>query len=199
MVWLFKLKLKRFLILLVLTGLILPIAIIPLRLMVTIVRVPQPQAIFVLGGNEQRIFYAAQLAQKRPNLDIWISDYPYLYDYHKSILQQAGIAPERMYYDACATDTVTNFTCTVKDFIERDIARVYLVTSDYHMRRAIIIATLVFGSRGIAIAPISVPSSQQQSESLWRGVRDGIRSLIWIFTGRTGASFNPRLQSIKQA
>jgi uncharacterized SAM-binding protein YcdF (DUF218 family) len=192
MIWPFKFKGKKASMLLIVLGLIFLIGIIPLQLIVTLDRVPKPQAILVLGGDMQRIPYAAQLARQHPHLNIWMSDYRFMYDVNKSLFQQAKIAPERIHYDFCATDTVTNFTCTVKNFIERDIFYVYLVTSDYHMRRAKTIATLVFGSRGIAISPVPVPSSSGQSETMTRALRDGFRSFLWIFTGRTGASLNPR-------
>jgi uncharacterized SAM-binding protein YcdF (DUF218 family) len=182
------------LILLISLGFIVLISIIPLRLAITLYQVPKPQAIFVLGGNLNRIVYAAKLAKIHPELNIWVSDYPHSYKLYKRLFQKAEITPERISYDFCATDTVTNFTCTVKAFVERDLRHLYLVTSDYHMARSRAIATIVFGSRGIAIAPITVPSNGEPPESKFRIVRDCIRSAIWMATGRTGAGFNPRLK-----
>ena len=67
------------------------------------------------------------------------------------------------------------------------------------MRRSRAIATIVLGSEGIVVTPIAVPSSGDRSESLIRVVRDGGRSLLWIFTNRTGASLNPRLKVIQSS
>ena len=72
-----------------------------------------------------------------------------------------------------------------------------MLTSDYHMRRARAIATLVFGSIGIAVTPVALPFPAHliQPESKLRITRDCIRSLILIVTGRTGASLNAELKS----
>ena len=114
---------------------------------------------------------------------------------NQQILQQAKIHPERVHYDFCALDTVTNFTCMTQPLIQQNIYHVYLVTSDYHMARSKVIARLVFGSRGITVTPVYVPSNGYLKESKIRIIRDYIRSLVWILTGRTGASFNPDFNS----
>jgi uncharacterized SAM-binding protein YcdF (DUF218 family) len=89
---------------------------------------------------------------------------------------------------------VTHFTVLAGDYVEREIRHVYLVTSDYHMTRARMIAALVFGSRGIAVTPVAEPSDDWNEESWWKNGRDAARSLLWLGTGLTGARFNPRLQ-----
>jgi uncharacterized SAM-binding protein YcdF (DUF218 family) len=172
------------------------ISIIPFRLAIALYQVPQPQAIFVLGGDYARVTAAVRLTRQNPNLRIWVSDYLSRMQLYKRLFQQAGIAPENFYYDFCATDTVTNFTCTVEELVKRDLRHIYLVTSDYHMRRARIIATIVFGSKGIAVTPVIVPSIGVPEEPLLRALRDGIRAIFWIIAGRTGASLNPRLPTI---
>ena len=178
------------------TGITILLSIIPLRLAITWYQVPEPQAIFVLGGDiYRRIPFTAKFAQENPKLEIWLSDFPRAYKYSSRILQEAGVVQERIHYDFCATDTVTNFTCTVEDFVEKDLRHLYLITSDYHMRRAKAIATIIFGSRGIIATPISVPSNVFQPESWLRVLRDSIRSLLWIVNRKTGASFNPALKS----
>ena len=192
---LFKNKLQLFLTFLIITALLLPVITIPLRLLATLYQIPDPQAILVLGGDLKRIYYAAEFAQQHSQLDLWISDYPSMYKFHERILQKAKISPERIQYDFCPTDTVTNFTCAAQKFIARDIRHVYLITSDYHMRRAKVIAAIVFGSRGIAVTPISVASSGVEPESIVRTLRDGIRSIFWVATGKTGTSFVRRLHS----
>ncbi|WP_390622268.1 YdcF family protein [Euhalothece natronophila] len=53
----------------------------------------------------------------------------------------------RLHSDDRATDTVTNFTTMVEPLKENDIHHVYLITSDYHMRRSRVIGTVVFGSQ----------------------------------------------------
>jgi hypothetical protein len=55
------------------------------------------------------------------------------------------------------------------------------------------IATIVFGSQGIVVTPVGVPSQGEESETLVQVLRDCGRCLLWIFTNRTGASLNPKL------
>ena len=149
---------------------------------------PQPQAILTLGGDPEREKFTAEFAQNYPNLDIWVSTgippQP-----ATAIFQSAGIPEHRLHLDYRASDTVTNFTTLVTDFKQRRIQHIYLITSDFHMPRAKAIATLVLGSQGIAFTPISIPSNQPR-ESMLRIVRDTGRSLLWIVSGRTGASLN---------
>jgi uncharacterized SAM-binding protein YcdF (DUF218 family) len=91
-------------------------------------------------------------------------------------------------------DTVTNFTSLVKEFKQRHIHHVYLITSDFHMPRSKAIANFVFGSRGIAFTPVPIPE-QKFRESRLRIIRDSGRAILWIVTGHTGASLNPRVIS----
>jgi hypothetical protein len=52
-----------------------------------------------------------------------------------------------------------------------------------------VIAFIVLGSQGIAFTPVSVASNQppEPDEVI---IRDVLRSLLWLFTGRTGARFS---------
>jgi uncharacterized SAM-binding protein YcdF (DUF218 family) len=186
-------KIKLLLGMFIATGLIVLIGIIPLRLAITLNRVSTPEAVLVLGGNSDRMKFAAQFWQSHPQLDIWVSDYRSNFVFNRSVFQKAGVPQQQIHYDFCPTDTVTNFTCLVKTFAEQDIQHLYLITSDYHMTRARAIATLVLGSRGIVVTPVAVTSKNGQLESLLRVIRDCIRSLCWIVTRQTGASFNLRI------
>ena len=165
---------------------------IPLRLTIAIHQAPQPQAIFVLGGTSGREAAAAQVAKHYPNLEVWLSSGE-LPNEAYAIFQAAGVSPDRLHLDYRATDTVTNFTTLVGEFKQHKIQHLYLITSDFHMPRAKVIATLVLGSRGIACTPIAVPSNRPQ-ESTYRIARDAVRSLLWIVTGRTGGRVGLMLQ-----
>jgi uncharacterized SAM-binding protein YcdF (DUF218 family) len=178
-------------------SLIIAVSIIPLRLAIALQQAPKPEAILVLGSDSNRMQFAAEFSQLHPALEILVSDYPSYFEDSQKVFQEAGIPDWRIRYDFCATDTVTNFTCTVEEFVKRKLHHVYLITSDYHMPRARAIATIVFGSRGIFVTPLTVASSGKQPESLVRIIRDSLRSVIWIVSGRTGASFNPHLVSVE--
>jgi uncharacterized SAM-binding protein YcdF (DUF218 family) len=165
--------------------------VIPIRLAIASYQAPQPQAILILGGGTDREQFTAEFAQKHPSLDIWLSSGS-LPTLAQSIFQAANIPRDRLHLDYRAVDTVTNFTTLVPDFKQRRIQHLYLITSNFHIPRAKVIATLVLGSQGITFTPISVPSSYPK-ESIFRLFRDGGRSLVWIFTGRTGASYRSSL------
>ncbi len=155
---------------------------------------PDPQAILILDGNQSRVQFGATFARQHPHLPVWISgDCSGRPAVHQAF-ETAGLAPSRVYYDRLATDTVTHFTILVGNYAQQDIRHVYLVTSDFHMTRARIIATLVFGSRGIAVTPVAQHSDYPNEESWWKNGRDAARSLLWLGTGLTGARLNPRLR-----
>lgn len=166
-------------------------SIIPVRLAIAHYQTPQPQIIFTLGGGDRREVFTAEFAKQHPDLEIWISSGSPA-RLARSIFRGAGVSMARVRLDYQAVDTVTNFTSLVADLERHNIQHVYLITSDFHMRRAQTIATIVFGSRGIAFTPIAIPSNNP-SEPWYEVLRDGLRALLWIVTGRTGAS----LQSLR--
>ena len=180
----------------VLTIAFLLISIIPIRIAIAFHQSPVPQAIFVLGGDDARMRFAAEFWRSHRNLDIWVSDYQSSLERYRPIFQKFDIPDRQLRLDGRATDTVTNFTTLVEDFVNQKIQHTYLITSDYHMRRSRAIATIVLGSQGIVVSPLSVTSSGDMSESMLRVLRDCGRSLLWIFSGKTGSSLNPNLKSI---
>ncbi|BAY19466.1 hypothetical protein NIES21_53280 [Anabaenopsis circularis NIES-21] len=148
----------------------------------------QPEAVLVLGGSTKKLErekFTAEFVRKHPNLPIWISggSPP---RYTRKVFVKAGIDPKRLHLDYEAVDTVTNFTSLVDDLKAHGIKRVYLITSDFHMRRASVIGEIVLGSRGIDFQPVSVPS-ESPPEPLEKSIRDGARALMWVATGYTGA------------
>lgn len=148
----------------------------------------QPEAIVVLGGAPEREDFAATFAREHPNLPIWVSSGSNV-EYTEGVFSEAGVDFERLHLDRTAVDTVTNFTTLVDELESRGISSVYLITSDYHMRRARIIGEIVFGSRNIYVKPVSVPSDRD-AEPLQKAVRDGARAILWITTGHTGSTLS---------
>ncbi len=157
-----------------------------------------PQAVLVLGGSTKRLErekFTAEFAKKHPNIPIWITggSPP---SYTKEIFVKAGINPKRLYLDYEAVDTVTNFTTLVDDLQARGIKSVYLITSDFHMRRACVIGEIVLGSRGIEFKAVSVPS-KTAPEPIEKAIRDGVRAILWLVTGYTGAEHLHQVISIR--
>ena len=154
----------------------------------------KPQAVLVLGGSTaalEREKFAAKFALQYPDLPIWVSGGSPNQRYTKRVFAKAGIDPTRLHLDYQAVDTVTNFTTLVDDLQARGIHSVYLITSDYHMRRARIIGEIVLGSRGIDFKAVRVPSDRAP-ESIEKAIRDGGRAIVWLITGHTGASISQR-------
>ena len=177
-----------------LSLLIVLLGFIPVRISIVFHQAPTPQAIFVLGGDFERTRFAGEFWQSRKDLDVWVSDFSQYLDEHRRILKKFGVSDEKLHLDGAATDTVTNFTSLVDDFVDAGLQHIYLITSDFHMRRARVIATVVLGSRGVVASAIAVDSGTDEDESLVKVVRDFGRSLLWVLSGRTGASLNPRLE-----
>jgi uncharacterized SAM-binding protein YcdF (DUF218 family) len=171
-------------------------SVISLRLAIAHHQAPFPQAIFVLGGDQAREEFAAQFAQRHPQIPIWMSSGT-LPAKTRAIFDAAQIPSSRLHIDCRAVDTVTNFTTLVTEFKQRNLQHLYLITSDFHMPRAKAIATIILGSQGIAFTPIAAPipppsSDHHPPESWVRTLRDSGRGILWLLTGHSGASFNPR-------
>jgi uncharacterized SAM-binding protein YcdF (DUF218 family) len=165
-------------------ALAFPLLRIPIGLTLATRQSPQPEAILILGGDPRREEKAVQLAHYYPDLDLWLSSGQEPAQVQQ-LLRAKGIAEKRLHLDYQASDTVTNFTTLVPKLKQRQIQHVYLITSEFHMARAQVIALLVLGSQGITYTPISV-SSDRSSESRVKTVRDILRSLLWLYIGTTG-------------
>ncbi|KAM3116109.1 YdcF family protein [Phormidesmis sp. 146-33] len=157
---------------------------IPAKLAQAKQQAPEPQLILFLGGGADRERSSVPTIQAHSQLAVWVSTGS---PQAATIFESADIAPMRLHWDCRATDTVTNFTTVIKDLRKRDIRHVYVLTSDFHMPRAMAIATIVLGSQGIAFTPMVVPSHRPPESNL-RILRDIGRSFVWLATGRTGAS-----------
>lgn len=154
----------------------------------------RPQAVLVLGGATERENFAAEFARQHPDLSIWVSggSNP---EYTEAVFSDAGVNLKRVHIDRAAVDTVTNFTTLVDRLKANGINSVYLITSDYHMRRAQVIGEIVFGSRGIALKPITV-ASNRTIEPLPKALRDGARAILWLTTGYTGSTLPAASQTV---
>lgn len=160
---------------------------LPIRLIISTLQAPSPQAILTLGGGDEREIFTAEFAKTHPDLKIWISSGM---DTEKAdrLFQAAGIDRTRIDYDRRATDTITNFTTLVDVLQQHHVRHIYLITCDFHMPRATAIATIILGHRGIRVTPVVVPS-HKPPESPLRVGRDIVRSIVWVFTGQTGSGF----------
>jgi uncharacterized SAM-binding protein YcdF (DUF218 family) len=147
---------------------------------------PEPKAVLVLGGEPLREQFAAEFAKQHPGLPIWVSggSNP---EYAEWIFREAGVSQQWVHLDYSAVDTLTNFTTIVDKLKSQQINSVYLITSDYHMRRSQWVGQVVFGSRGIQFQPVSIPTGKP-SEPIEKAIFDGLRAAVWVATGDTHIS-----------
>jgi uncharacterized SAM-binding protein YcdF (DUF218 family) len=143
-----------------------------------------PQAALVLGGEPRREQFAAEFARQHPSLPIWVSggSNP---EYAEWVFQQAGVSENLVHLDYDAVDTLTNFTTLADKLRSQGITSIYLITSDYHMRRAEWIGQVVLSSRGIQFQTVAIPSNETP-EPLEKAIFDGARAILWVITGNTG-------------
>ena len=99
-----------------------------LKLQLAYLQAPQPQAIFVLGGNHNRARAAAQLWQNHLEMNIWVSSNASSLNRYREILLESEVPKQKLSLDGRATDTVTNFTTMVSTFEEAGLSHLYLVT-----------------------------------------------------------------------
>lgn len=90
---------KRYLLIFWATVLAVWVTIIPARIAIASYQAPIPQAIFVLGGNLERMEFAAKFWQVHQNLNIWVSDFESGLDLNRSILEKFGVPKERLRLD----------------------------------------------------------------------------------------------------
>jgi len=154
-----------------------------------------PSVALVLGGSPERERYAARFAKTHPGVEIWVSSGSNP-EYAKWVFDEALVPANQWHLDYKAVDTVTNFTTLVDELEAKNIDEVYLLTSDYHMRRASVVAQIVLGSRNIQFKPVSIPTEHlpETPETIVRDVRDGARSLLWVATGKTGSEWKDSLE-----
>jgi uncharacterized SAM-binding protein YcdF (DUF218 family) len=145
-----------------------------------------PEAILVLGGEPSREQFAAEFAKQHPGLRIWVTGGSNR-EYAEWVFHNAGFSDDSFQLDYDAKDTLTNFTTIVDKLKSQHIDSVYLITSDYHMRRSQWVGQVVFGSRGIQFQPVAIPTDKP-SEPLEKAVLDGLRAALWVATGDTSMS-----------
>ena len=180
-------KINRFRNLAILSFLWIIVISLPIQIALAKSQYPLPQAFFILGGDPAREDFVAKLAPWYPSFDIWISSGPNPQK-TKQIFTSAGVPEKLLHIDSSASDTVSNFTSLVGEFKKNHLRHLYLVTSDYHMARAIAIGTIILGSEGIAFTPLSVPS-HERDESLVAIARDISRALLWFLLRRSPYMF----------
>ena len=143
-------------------------------------------AYLVLGGSIRREMYMAQLASSfdtpTPILVSAGSVDPCI----RLLFEQTGAPLDNVWLENCAESTFGNFVYSVP-LLERWGARhVTLVTSGSHTRRALTLARILFGARGIWVEPLivdetGIPGNQ---ETALKTTLDIGRSLLWAIVAQ---------------
>jgi hypothetical protein len=74
--------------------------------------------------------------------------------------------------------------------------RVWIATDPDHTARAVLLARLALGGRGLAVAPSPPPPSALERRKLWR---DALRLTLWRATGSSGGWLVPEQVARKRA
>lgn len=143
----------------------------------------QPQRILVLGGDADRERVGLTLA-RRMNLPLVVSGGTNP-EYAQWLMQDAGLAADRVRLDYRAQDTLGNFTSLVDELQREGVHHLLLVTSEDHLPRAMTVGGIVAGSRGIRLTGIPVSCADRcRQEGLGKRFGDGLRALAWVATGK---------------
>jgi uncharacterized SAM-binding protein YcdF (DUF218 family) len=135
-----------------------------------------------LGGDPNRVYETIQAAKNNPSALIIVSSEgnPVWVDQQ---LQAAGISRNRYVFDFNAWDTVTNFTETKRWVMRQRPQKLFVVTNEFHMVRAEVIANYVFWKEGVTVVACPVANRAPRSESWQLVLSDAARALLWRLTG----------------
>jgi len=137
--------------------------------------------ILELGGNIARMDTALQQCKKCPSAKLIVSSEGSP-DAVMQKVNDAQVSWDRVLLDFNAWDTVTNFTKTVGLVRSFQPHSVYVVTDEFHMKRAMAIARAVYFLHGIRLVPVPHPSEKKnESRKLVR--QDRFRAWLWRLTG----------------
>ena len=136
-----------------------------------------------LGGNINRSYKAAEVATNFPLARIVISTEGPI-NQALDIYKEKGITKDRIDLDFNAWDTVTNFTETKAKINLANPKKLYVVTDEFHMRRAMIIAKICYFDSALELVPCSSTYNAPDRKEANSMIRyDAVRTGIWKATG----------------
>ncbi|MGL5034346.1 MAG: YdcF family protein [Microcystaceae cyanobacterium] len=154
----------------------------------------------VLGGHIQREVYAAELAQKFPDVPILISGGTLPPCAHE-IFSKRAIPVERVVVEPCAQSTFDNFLFSVPILKKWKVHHIKLITSPDHLPRAKWLADILLGSQGIAVQVDIETESYRigvSTESAFKSFLDVSRALFFALLGQVWTFSCDRLQPLDQ-
>jgi len=134
----------------------------------------------VLGGSIKREMYTASQARQTPDIPILIStgsNAPCIW----AIFQREQVDLQRVWLEECARSTFTNFVYSVPVLKRWHSRHIKLITSPTHLPRALWMARIAFGLRGIWVdldltPEVGIPGNR---EAWLKTMLDTTRTTLW--------------------
>lgn len=139
--------------------------------------------ILCLGGSEQRLVKGILLAIEDPTAKLVVSSFGIKRSVLTERLLKAGLKKEQFCIDYTALDTIGNFVDTLPIIQALAPKKIYIVTDDYHMKRAQAIADIVYSGLSYQLVNIECKTNTPQ-ESEFKVNIERIQAWIWKNTGK---------------
>lgn len=134
--------------------------------------------ILELGGDPRRNETAARLAKENPTALVLVSS-----DGPIDVAASYYVGLEsRVFWDFNAWDTISNFTETFDWIKSQSPEKLFVVTSSYHMKRAMAIACPVWFGRGVDVIPVEHPAGIQKDPQ-------PLPYMLWAMVWRLGFGY----------
>lgn len=133
---------------------------------------PADAVIAISGNNPERVRTAAHVLLDGYARWLILSGGPPSIIRMKRLAHEFGVPEEQILVDASATTTLENAHGSAQVMITHRLRSAILVTSPYHMRRAIILFRDVFAPQGLEVRAYPVQDSIFRSDGWWRRRRD---------------------------
>jgi len=166
-------------------GLLLAAWLLPLALRLQANARAPVDGLLVLGGSVRREIYLTERVKAYPEAKVLISNGsppPCVW----LIFERDRAPKDKVWLEGCARNTFGNFYFCAPILADWQVRRVKLITSETHLPRALWLAQIHLGARGIWVEPdiapeIGVPANW---EAWWKTVLDVSRSLLWAAVGQ---------------
>ncbi len=190
---------RRLLAALVLLGLLLAAWLLPLLLRLQANARAPVDTLLVLGGSIRREIHVAERLSDYPDTRVLISNgspAPCVW----LLFQRDRVPMERVWLERCASNTFGNFYFCAPILADWQSRHVRLITSETHLPRALWLAQIHLGARGIWVdlevaEEIGVPGNW---ETWWKTALDVTRSLVWALVGQVWPVECDRVQPLAE-
>lgn len=133
---------------------------------------PADAVIAISGNNLERVRTAARLVHEDYARWLILSGGPRPIVEMRQLAREFGVPEEQILTDTSATTTLENAYGSAQVMTSHRLRSAILVTSPYHMRRAIILFRDVFDRQGMAVRAYPAEDSIFRADGWWRRPRD---------------------------